>query len=107
MIVDRHTVSSWINLLLNMGFINPNPTSEYIRISPYHRMFMPNNETLYFVNIEVIEEYLQDFERKNTTHAPKTEKNQTKLFKSSTLGLNNQDSNKPVMASSNKNNKTQ
>lgn len=85
-IVDRHTVSGWINYLLAKHFIQLNPTSETIRVesNPYHKgglypkttMLMPNNETRYIINIEEIKCFLKE-------HSPPTP-----LIKQTTLLAN-------------------
>jgi len=76
-IVDRHTVSGWINYLLAKHFIQLNPTSETIRVEsnpyakcgglyPKTKMIMPNNETRYVINIHQIKCFLKE----HITHTP-------------------------------------
>ena len=45
-ISDPHTVNNWVNLLLSMKIISPNPTSERTDKG----FLKPSNDTIYIIN---------------------------------------------------------
>jgi hypothetical protein len=69
-IVDRHTITGWLNQLISIGALSPNPTSEYVNKGLYKRpKFMPNANTKYFIEIETIETMITALEKElNTPH---------------------------------------
>jgi hypothetical protein len=87
-VTNRHSVSGWINRLLGDGFLSPNPTSAFIRVkaNPYQKggifpkttMLMPNNETMYFINIEKIRAFLSQSKSK-ISHTPLPKQQQSLL----------------------------
>ena len=89
-IVDQHTTNGWVNLLLNKGYISPNPTSEFIettvkgtertyfdeKVTETKKMFIPNNNTRYYINVdEVLKEIarLQKLQKQPTRTTPLTD----------------------------------
>lgn len=86
-VIDRHVVSMYINLLLKEGYLSPNPTSEFIKvkigksvrwfgelITPTKTIHMPNNNSRYFVNYEVITSRVDELNRKLDPHTPTLDK---------------------------------
>lgn len=55
MITDRHTIASWIDMLIAKEYITPNPHTELL---PKKRGVQPKvrpcNDTRYFINISMI-----------------------------------------------------
>jgi len=87
-LVSRNAVTTWLNLLLGKGYIKPNPTSEIMSVKrnpyvkgglyPSTKMYMPNNETRYFINIEKIKDFLKQNAQELSTHTLPTNKATTK-----------------------------
>jgi predicted transcriptional regulator len=51
---DTYTVNSWINRLLALGIIEPNP---HIQLSARKKVIKPSNDTRYILNKDEIERY--------------------------------------------------
>jgi hypothetical protein len=75
-LVDRHTITGYINLLISNNFISPNPTSERIQLkskNPHSFYYqpryknMPNNDSLYIYNIKNIN---QEIKKLKPPHTP-------------------------------------
>lgn len=75
MIVHQATVSGWINYLIGRRFIRLNPTSETIRTSAYRTINMPNNDTKYFININMCKWFLEK-QRRETAETKQVIPNQ-------------------------------
>jgi hypothetical protein len=48
-IIDRHCVSGWIKTIMVVGYISPNPTSEFTRNGKH----VPSDDSRYFINTKV------------------------------------------------------
>jgi hypothetical protein len=64
-VFDRHVVSAYINWLVNNGFIEPNPTSEFNKAN-----FIPTNDSRYLIIIDRIESRMGELHSKLDTHTP-------------------------------------
>ncbi len=76
-LVDRHTVTGWLNKLLNLGVLTPTETAEYVNKGLYKTMkFMPNCNTKYYIEIDVINALIQKLDTPHTTLDSFNEDNQ-------------------------------
>lgn len=61
---DRRTIYTMIDLLLALGFIRHNPTSQ---LSAQKHVKMPSNDTRYFIEVVKCTEFLKTHEHTHTT----------------------------------------
>jgi len=76
-VMDRHIISAWIRKLENLYYITQNPTSH---LTKNKKKIMPTNDTLYYIEMEEIENRL-------TTHTPPNEKGLQQFLHRSTDSL--------------------
>lgn len=58
---DRHSVTTWLDRLIDIGALAPNPTSEF-----QNDKFMPNANTKYFIEIDTINTLISKFNPPHT-----------------------------------------
>jgi len=56
-IIDAHTVNNWINWLLGIHAIRPNPHTEK---TSKKELTKPSNDTIYIINIELVKFLLKE-----------------------------------------------
>jgi hypothetical protein len=85
-IIDAHSVNSWVNLLLSMKIIKPNP---HTQLSSKKKLIKPSNDTLYVVDEEKIKKH---------THIS-SQVNLSKFYEVSILPINNngKDTHTPII----------